>query len=181
MNHRDEANLRDYAEDRLQEQERLETEAHLAECELCLMRYMDLLANEDVDGIQVERLSDQAADDITRLVMEQVRALEPALATMPAAELAVVAQVQSPPTNNAEEPIQRRKKVSRGSRKQTLIHYLIAVCIMLLLMSAGVFQRLVDQPEHWEAQQLSKREPVTTSIMERTSAVIDAIVEKPTK
>ncbi|SEN64190.1 anti-sigma factor [Paenibacillus sp. OV219] len=181
MNHLDEAVLSDYAEDRLPELKRLETEAHLAECETCLSRYMDLLtsADEDADGlqVQVEHLSEQAADTITKRVMEQVRALEPAL-VMQAAELAAV---HSPPQNHAGETVQRRKKVSRGSRRQTLIHYLIAVCVMLLLMSAGVFQRLADQPEHWEAQQLSKREPVTTSIMERTSAVIDSFIARPGK
>ncbi|REE84470.1 putative zinc finger protein [Paenibacillus taihuensis] len=169
MKHWDDADLRNYAEDRLQEQERQEVEAHLAECEPCLLRYMDVLS----EAPQIERLSGQAADAITKRVMEQVRTLGQTAAAMP--------EVQSPPQQDADKAVQRRKKGSRDSRKQALVHYLIAVCVMLLLMSAGVFQRLADQPEHWEAQQLSKRESVTTSIMERTSAVIDSIVVKPNK
>ncbi|RAP73945.1 hypothetical protein [Paenibacillus montanisoli] len=170
MNHRDERFWRMYAQGMLGETERLEAEEHLAACGGCLERYMELLMGVE----EIEPLGGDAADAVTARVMAAIAELEPfEMAAGPNED-----GQMSPPTDNAAA---RRKPVKRSSRKQTMIHYLIAVSVMLVLMSTGVFQRIAEQPQHWEEHQVSKRESVTTSIMERTAAVIDAIVEKPNK
>ncbi|WP_308636654.1 anti-sigma factor [Paenibacillus silvisoli] len=165
MKHRDERFWRGYAQGTIGEPERLEAEEHLAACGDCLELYMGLL----MDVEEIEPLGSDAAEAVTARVMSAIAELEPIVWDEGS-------QVPPPSAETA-----RRLPAKRNSRKQTMIHYLIAVCIMLVLMSAGVFQRITEQPLQWEEHQTSKRESVSTSIMERTAAVIDAIVEKPKK
>ncbi|SDX28145.1 anti-sigma factor [Paenibacillus sp. CF384] len=160
MMHHDEAYWRRYAEDTLTVEERLEAEDHLADCSSCLELYMELLVGVE----EIESLDSEAAEAVTGRIMAAIAAVE---------------QVQTPPPPKVD--IVRRSPVKRSSRKQTMIHYLIAVCVMLVLMSTGVFQRIAEQPQQWEEHQINKKESVSVSIMERTAAVIEAMVEKPNK
>ncbi|MBP3966908.1 zf-HC2 domain-containing protein [Paenibacillus lignilyticus] len=160
MKHQDEVYWRRYAEDMLPEEERVEAEEHLSVCGSCLELYMELLISVD----EVESLDSVSAEAVTERIM---------------AAIAAVDEDQAPPPPKVDTV--RRNPIKRSSRKQTMIHYVIAVCVMLVLMSTGVFQRIAEQPQQWEEHQISKKESVSVSIMERTAAVIEAMVEKPNK
>ncbi|WP_219834410.1 anti-sigma factor [Paenibacillus sp. R14(2021)] len=169
MKHRTAEEWLAYIADELREEERVEAEKHLKSCDACLALYMDVLT---VDAPRVERLHVDRAAAITDQVMDTVRshALNWRVTTSP----------PNPPPPSGEA-VNRRAPAKRSKRKETMIHYLIAVFVMLLLMSTGVFQRLATHPHELEAQLGSKTESVSTSIMTRTTAVIQAFVAKSDK
>ncbi|MCQ6561880.1 hypothetical protein [Paenibacillus mendelii] len=149
-----------FADDMLSDQDREWAYDHLAECDECLAVYIELMARLDT----AEALTPQQADVLTDQVMEWVSELPP-----------LESQASSKESGST-----RRIARSGSNRRQTALHYVIAVCCMLLLISTGVFDRLANQPNQWRAEREEpERASLTTAIMEKTTSVIGALVEKP--
>ncbi|MFD0714948.1 hypothetical protein [Paenibacillus sp. GCM10027626] len=169
MKHPTSATWHDYVQDRLTTQECEQIEQHLAVCDLCMERYM-----KGASELQpLERLSAEQSGRLTDAVMSKVAALPP---------YAVKQQKR-----RRKKPVRRAVQRQSGSRRQMMVHYVIAVCFMLLLMSAGVFEHLAALTDQWRTEQYGRQHEdgrqrirVTDTIMEKTTSVIGAMLDKPT-
>ncbi|MFC4100361.1 zf-HC2 domain-containing protein [Paenibacillus xanthanilyticus] len=171
-----------YAAGALQGSECLELEHHLAGCEACLLAYM-----EAVGGMAA--MDPKRADDVTDRVMLAVAAIaEGASRSQTMGTAAAGARSALPDTDGAQAANdaeldkasggRSRRIVWDAGRKRTLIHYAIAVCVMLLMMSTGVFDRLAAQPEQWKAErQQEQGGSLSDALMAKTSLVIDKVLD----
>ncbi|XEC95366.1 hypothetical protein AB6A23_01950 [Paenibacillus tarimensis] len=147
MNHRDVGFWRKYADDAVAEKEREEAETHLYTCDRCLRLYMQAVQANET----IELLTDENALELTERIMA-----DPVIRTLP-------------PLRSGTA-----KRIERG---RTAVHYAIAACLTLLLMSAGVFQELVAHTGEFrnDAGSLNWERDVslTDRMMEKTSGWLD--------
>ncbi|TYP75713.1 zf-HC2 domain-containing protein [Paenibacillus methanolicus] len=171
-----------FAAGALQGGECIELEHHLARCEACLHAYME--AVEGMAALEADR-----ADHLTDTVMWAVAAMAEEASrseTNGMAEAGARSGLSGPDNARAANDAQsgkardgRRGRIAwDAGRKRALVHYAIAVCVMLLMMSAGVFDRLAAQPEQWKAErQQEQGGSLSDALMAKTSLVIDKVLD----
>jgi len=176
MNHPSKDIWSAYVNNRLDTVERQQAEVHMYECDECLARYL-----EAVDESQEwEAMTSEQEQALTLRVMEHIGNL-PEEVRLPLGETVKV-QDGLPAVHKG------KKRKSHNSRtrwsngryiRQTLWNCVIAVCFMLLLMSAGVFERIAAQPAQWQSE-LGERKAhsMTESIMAKTASFIEALVDQ---
>ncbi|MBB3110506.1 hypothetical protein FHS18_002573 [Paenibacillus phyllosphaerae] len=178
MNHPVRTQWQLYAADLLAEAEREQLEHHLAMCESCLLDYMEVLEKIDDPAVQ---LHEDRALALTDEVMAAIAGLGiGAVGKETPAQVITGIETSASAGEAGDDLVRRKQRSAAEAGRRRLLHYVIAVCFMLLMMSAGVFDRLADGPAHWEKERVEKpRESLTESIMARTSVVINSLVEKP--
>lgn len=175
---------RRYAAGELDGRDREELEAHLAACDTCLLLYMQAAGG-------AAELEAARADGLTDHVMNAIAACTDDAWQAGAAEAAEAGHGSELPSANALQAAdekkggrasgaRRRRKTWDARRKRTLLHYAIAVCIMLLMMSTGVFDRLAEQPEQWKAERRQEHGgSLSDALMAKTSLVLDKVLDSP--
>ncbi|MFB9327041.1 zf-HC2 domain-containing protein [Paenibacillus aurantiacus] len=182
MMHPAQERWRRYAADEMDDAERLELDDHLAGCEACLLTYMEAAGGiAEWDAERADRLTEAVMTAVagrthggTRLDTDWASGIGagPGWSHKEDAEAADRAQ-------NEEAGRGRGRRIAWDARrKRTLLHYAIAVCIMLLMMSTGVFDRLAAQPEQWKAgRQQEQGGSLSDTLMAKTSMVLDKVLD----
>lgn len=75
------------------------------------------------------------------------------------------------------KPYQENRKKPVAAWRHTLLHYVIAASVTLLLMTSGVFQQIMADPtEQWQSTQVNDELPLSSQWTERISDTIEHIM-----
>jgi len=176
MNHPSKDIWSAYVSNRLDIVKSQQIEVHLYECDECMALYLEAV-NESEEWKPMSSEQEQA---LTLRVMEHIGNLPeevqlPLGGTTKAKD--EMPSVHKDKRRKSRSSLRTRRSNSRYIR-QTIWNCVIAVCFMLLLMSAGVFERIAAQPSQWQSE-LGERKvhSMTESIMAKTASFIEAIVD----
>jgi len=177
MNHPSKEIWSAYVNNRLDTVKSQQAEAHLYECDDCLAHYLEAV-NESIEW---EPMTSEQEKALTSRVMEHIGNLPEEVLLPPGKMVKVrddLAAVQKGKRRKRHNVLRTRWRNGRYVR-QTLWNCVIAVCFMLLLMSAGVFERIAAQPTQWQSE-LGERKvhSMTESIMAKTASFIEALVDQ---
>ncbi|GIN58463.1 hypothetical protein [Lederbergia ruris] len=144
MNHYSVENWLQYVRDELKEETRIQYENHLYHCDHCLELYLQAVESNDAQELDLSK-----QENFTDLIMEQIHEME--------------------------KPIQPEEKKSRilHSRKQTFIHYAIAVAMTMIFMSTGVFTQLMKMTDTVENNESRHRESFVQSFLDKQGSIIN--------
>jgi|GEM_PF-722177 len=176
MTHRDERQWLAYILDELTDQERELAEAHLYHCDICLARWEQALSSlEGTAALPSLGLSraDRMTDSIMEAVAQAPMYRKRDAAARPIGLKAAYGQAHKRKNEGGPGEANRRTKGERGERRRAFVHYAIAVCVTLMLMSTGLWKAIdagapssVARQEH-QSNGTAQRQAAATSYTER--------------
>lgn len=144
MNHYSVENWLQYVRDELEEETRTQYEDHLYHCDHCLALYLQAVEINDAQELELSETKNFADS-----IMEQI------------------AEIKHP------VQCEQKKKQRLHSRKQTFIHYTVAVAMMMILMSTGVFSQLMRMASTVESNESHHTESFIQSFLDQQGSIIN--------
>ncbi|WP_127533472.1 anti-sigma factor [Paenibacillus kobensis] len=193
MTHRDEQQWRAYLLDEMTDSEREQAEEHLYGCDICLARWEHVLSS--LDEAVFPLMNRLRADSVTNAVMEAVVEVPVyscgANEAKPTGSATGHGQGGTKPDEGRPGEYERRLKsrARDGERRRAFLHYAIAVCVTLLLMSTGLWKAIdagtpASAEQHHEyrngetALQQSDKVTYTERVMNHTVGLLEQWTEK---
>ncbi|MBO0992506.1 anti-sigma factor family protein [Bacillus sp. SD088] len=144
MNHYSVENWLQYVRDELEEETRTQYENHLYHCDHCLELYLQAVETNDAQELDLSE-----TENFTDSIMEQIAEIK--------------------------NPVQcgQKKKRMLHLRKQTFIHYTVAVAMTMILMSTGVFSQLMRMASTVESNESRHTESFIQSFLDQQGSIIN--------
>lgn len=148
MKHIPYENWLQYVEDTLDEETRTQYENHMYSCDQCLELYLEAVENSP---IQMPVLSSDSS--FTDSIMTQLK------------------------ESTKEKPKPAHQRKPKSFRKQTMIHYIVAAAMTLLLMSTGIFSQLMTVASAVEKSETEQQTSFVSNILNNTISITNQFEE----